>query len=85
LPDGDVQVVVQDTGLGMSRDEVEVALTAFAQVDSGLTRCCEGMGLGLPLAKALVALHGGCLQVRSARALGTQVIVRLPRAGVSAG
>jgi two-component system cell cycle sensor histidine kinase PleC len=84
-PDGGVRVVVRDTGLGMSKDEIEVALTPFAQVESGPARRWEGAGLGLPLAKALVELHGGRLEVLSARRRGTRVIVRLPRACGSAG
>jgi two-component system cell cycle sensor histidine kinase PleC len=78
LPDDAVCVRVCDTGRGMTKDEVVLALTPFAQVDAGLSRWQEGTGLGLPIAKALVQLHGGTLEINSARSMGTEVIVTLP-------
>jgi two-component system cell cycle sensor histidine kinase PleC len=84
LDDGGAMVAVRDTGLGMSADEIEVALTPFAQVDASRSRWREGTGLGLPIAKALVQLHGGRLEIRSAKSRGTEVAVFLPpRAKVS--
>ena len=62
----------------MTKQEVALALTPFAQVDAGLSRWQEGAGLGLPIAKALVQLHGGTLEINSAKSLGTEVLVRLP-------
>jgi two-component system cell cycle sensor histidine kinase PleC len=78
--DGGVSVRVRDTGLGMTKDEIAVALTPFAQVDASHSRWREGTGLGLPIAKALVQLHGGHLAIRSAKSLGTEVAVTLPPA-----
>ena len=78
--DNTVLVRVRDTGLGMSKEEIAVALTPFAQVDASRSRWREGTGLGLPIAKALVQLHGGRLEIRSAKSLGTEVLVRLPAA-----
>jgi two-component system cell cycle sensor histidine kinase PleC len=71
-------VCVRDTGLGMGKEEIAVALTPFAQVDASRSRWREGAGLGLPIAKALVQLHGGRLEIRSAKSLGTEVMVKLP-------
>jgi two-component system cell cycle sensor histidine kinase PleC len=76
--DGGVTVSVRDTGVGMTKGEIKVALTPFAQVDAGHSRWREGAGLGLPIAKALVQLHGGTLDIRSAKSLGTEVAVTLP-------
>ena len=76
--DGGAAVSVRDTGLGMSGEEISVALTPFAQVDSSRARWREGTGLGLPIAKALVQLHGGQLEIRSEQSRGTEVTVRLP-------
>ncbi len=73
-------VRVRDTGLGMGKDEIAVALTPFAQVDASRSRWREGAGLGLPIAKALVQLHGGRLEIHSAKSLGTEVVVKLPAA-----
>jgi two-component system, cell cycle sensor histidine kinase PleC len=76
--DGGVIVHIRDTGLGMSKDEIAVALTPFAQVDASHSRWREGTGLGLPIASALVQLHGGKLEIRSSKTLGTEVVVTLP-------
>ncbi len=78
LDDGGAAVSVVDTGVGMTEDEVKLSLTPFAQVDASHSRWREGAGLGLPIAKALVQLHGGRLEVRSAKTLGTEVTVLLP-------
>jgi two-component system cell cycle sensor histidine kinase PleC len=78
MEQGGAAVCVRDTGLGMSSEEIAVALSPFAQVDASRSRWREGAGLGLPIAKALVQLHGGRLDIRSARSLGTEVTVTLP-------
>jgi signal transduction histidine kinase len=75
-----VTVEVADTGIGMSAEDIAVALTPFGQVDSRLARRYEGTGLGLPLTKSLVDLHHGMLEIESAPQVGTKVRVRLPRA-----
>jgi len=71
-------LTVSDTGIGMTEEEVQVALTPFQQVENPFTREHEGTGLGLPIVKALVELHGGYLQVESERGVGTRVTVSLP-------
>ena len=76
--DGGTIVVVRDSGVGMSNDEIEVSLTPFGQVDGTRTRWREGTGLGLPIAKALVELHGGKLEIQSTKDVGTAVAVFLP-------
>ncbi len=78
--DGGLVVRVRDTGLGMTKEEIVVALTPFAQVDASRSRWREGTGLGLPIAKALVQLHGGHLEINSEKSLGTEVVVVLPPA-----
>jgi two-component system, cell cycle sensor histidine kinase PleC len=78
LPDGGARISIRDTGVGMTKDEITVALTPFSQVDASHSRWREGAGLGLPIAKALVQLHGGRLEIRSAKSLGTEVAVILP-------
>jgi two-component system, cell cycle sensor histidine kinase PleC len=79
-PSGGAAVYVRDTGLGMSEAEVAVALTPFGQVDAGHSRWRDGAGLGLPIAKALVQLHGGSIEISSAKSSGTEVTVMLPSA-----
>jgi len=79
LDGGDAQVfTVSDTGVGMDKKELAMAMTDFGQVDSGLARKHEGTGLGLPLTKGLVELHGGTLEIESKKGRGTTVTVRFP-------
>jgi signal transduction histidine kinase len=78
LPDDAVAVFIRDTGGGMSADELEIALQPFGQVDGSRTRWREGTGLGLPIAKSLTELHGGELKIRSAKNVGTEVVILLP-------
>ncbi|KIL98985.1 Signal transduction histidine kinase [Paramagnetospirillum magnetotacticum MS-1] len=74
----DVGFTVADTGIGMSEDEVVVAMQPFRQVDGSLSRRYDGTGLGLPLVRAFVELHGGSLVMDSRKGEGTRVTVRLP-------
>lgn len=85
LPNGNYRFTVSDSGIGMDSDGIATALTPFGQVDTGLSRRYEGSGLGLPLAKALVELHGGNLEIASALGKGTTVAVTLPSQRVLKG
>ena len=69
---------VIDTGIGIALEDIHNALTPFKQIDSDLARKYEGTGLGLPLTKSLVELHGGSLDLQSQIGVGTTVTVRLP-------
>jgi signal transduction histidine kinase len=73
------EFVVADTGIGMRREDIPVALEPFRQVDSSLSRKYEGTGLGLPLSRALAELHGGSLTIDSEPKRGTKVLVTIPR------
>jgi two-component system cell cycle sensor histidine kinase PleC len=75
-----VTVTVGDNGIGMSSQDLDVALQPFGQVDNRLERKYEGTGLGLPLTRAFVELHGGMMRFESARDQGTRVYVTFPRA-----
>ena len=78
--DGAVALRVTDNGIGMAPSDISDALTPFKQVDNSLSRKYEGTGLGLPLAKSLVELHGGALTLTSELGCGTTVVCRLPPA-----
>ena len=73
-----VAVTVGDNGIGMSAEDVEVAMQPFGQVDNRLERRYEGTGLGLPLTRAFVELHGGSMRFDSARDQGTRITVLFP-------
>jgi two-component system cell cycle sensor histidine kinase PleC len=81
---GKVMVCVSDSGIGMTREEVTVALTEFGQVDNRLDREHEGTGLGLPIAKALTELQRGEFIVRSEKGRGTDVLMLFRAAEQSA-
>ena len=74
---------VEDTGIGMSAEQIPIALEPFGQIDSSLTRKHDGVGLGLPLTKRLVELHDGQLELKSELATGTTVRVVFPAERVS--
>ncbi|MCH8197089.1 MAG: hypothetical protein IH904_03305 [Proteobacteria bacterium] len=69
---------IADTGIGIAPEDIPKALSRFGQVDGDLDRKFEGTGLGLPLTKALVELHGGYLDLQSEVSVGTTVTVRFP-------
>jgi PAS domain S-box-containing protein len=69
---------VIDTGIGMDHSEIAKALTQFGQVDSKLARKYAGTGLGLPLTRGLIELHGGVLGLKSEKGVGTTATVRFP-------
>lgn len=75
---GGVVLTVRDTGIGMAADDISKALSAFGQLDGSLNRTRDGAGLGLPLSKRLVEMHGGTLEIESAPGKGTCVSVRIP-------
>jgi signal transduction histidine kinase len=78
VADGGYSLSVRDTGVGMTESEIAVALTPFGQNHSKMASRSEGTGLGLPLAKAMIELHGGSLIVESQPTLGTAVTLIFP-------
>jgi signal transduction histidine kinase len=73
-----MQVSVSDQGSGMSEEEIIIALQPLRQIDVGLARKAEGLGLGLSLARLYVELHGGNLDIESTPGEGTTVTMTLP-------
>jgi two-component system cell cycle sensor histidine kinase PleC len=76
--DGALRVVVYDTGIGIDPQDIPRAMSAFGQVDASWSRRYEGAGLGLPISRALIRLHGGTLELESQPGAGTTATVRLP-------
>jgi signal transduction histidine kinase len=76
-----VALTVADNGIGIAPQQIETALSPYGRVGSAYTRTqASGIGLGLPLAKALAELHGGTLALQSRQGAGTSVTVRFPAA-----
>ena len=73
-----LSVTVADTGIGISEDDLERVLKPFEQVDSSLSLLHPGTGLGLPLVKAIMEMHGGALRLESKLGEGTAVTVVFP-------
>ncbi len=80
FPSGSVALVVQDTGLGIRRDQLEHIFDRFYQADSTYEHHRKGSGIGLTIARELVELHNGRIDVHSIEGKGTEFIVRLPLA-----
>ena len=77
-PDGDFAITVIDTGIGIDPEDIAHVLTPFGQAENVLNRTHDGTGLGLPLVKSFVELHGGVLELQSVIGFGTEVSMRLP-------
>jgi signal transduction histidine kinase len=75
---GGLAVHIEDTGIGIAAEQMQIVFTPFGQVDSRLARKYGGIGLGLPLTKRLVELHGGTLEIASKPGEGTVVTARFP-------
>jgi signal transduction histidine kinase len=76
--DGYLVLSIKDTGIGIAAEQIEKVFQPFEQVADHLTRGHEGTGLGLPIAKALIELHGGELVLSSQLGVGTTARIRLP-------
>jgi two-component system cell cycle sensor histidine kinase PleC len=74
---------VRDTGNGIPPDHLGRVFEPFSQVEDHLTRENEGIGLGLPLARAMVRLHGGDLTLTSQVGIGTLAEITLPASRLS--
>ncbi len=75
---GALKVVVTDTGIGIAKKDIPKALAPFGQIESALARKYQGTGLGLPITKQLVELHGGTFAIDSELGQGTAVSFTLP-------
>ncbi len=76
--DGMIAIEVQDTGIGISDEDLGTIFEKFRQADGSFTRRARGTGLGLAITHHLVKLHQGRIDVRSQPGAGTTFTVRLP-------
>ena len=82
-PEG-ICICVDDTGIGIAPDDLSTVFENFSQVDSTIARKHEGAGLGLPLARQLMELHGGRLTLESVVSIGTAATMILPASRILA-
>lgn len=78
IKDGQAQIHVSDTGVGMDEETQKLIFLPYKQGDSGLTSRGEGLGLGLRICARLVQLHGGTLTVDSSPGQGSTFSFTLP-------
>ena len=76
--DGAIALTVIDNGIGIASQQIEQCLTPFGQAENVLRRTHDGTGLGLPMVKSLIELHGGTLDLQSALGEGTKVTLQFP-------
>ena len=69
---------VKDSGTGIAEEEIPIVLASFGQGSNSIKSAEQGAGLGLPIAKSLVDLHGGTFTLKSKLRIGTEVIVTFP-------
>ncbi|MBT4019925.1 MAG: PAS domain S-box protein [Alphaproteobacteria bacterium] len=77
--DGEMEIQVKDTGIGIAAEDMDAVFRVFGQAESAQDRRFEGAGLGLPLTKALVELHGGDFRLESELGVGTTVFITFPK------
>jgi len=75
---GGQYVSVKDNGPGIPEDEIPIVLDSFGQGTNAIKSAEQGAGLGLPIAKSLIDLHGGTFSLKSKLREGTEVIVTFP-------
>ena len=73
-----VTLTIEDTGIGIPRKYMKRIGQPFEQVQNQFSKSCGGSGLGLAISRALIALHGGAMKIRSTPDVGTIVSLRLP-------
>src|SRR5579872_2725778 len=69
---------VKDTGSGIAEEEIPIVLASFGQGSNSIKSAEQGAGLGLPIAKNLIDLHGGTFSLKSKLRIGTEVVVTFP-------
>jgi two-component system, cell cycle sensor histidine kinase PleC len=69
---------VKDTGPGIPENEIPIVLASFGQGSNSIKSAEQGAGLGLPIAKSLIDLHGGTFTLKSKLRIGTEVIITFP-------
>ncbi len=75
---GGQYISVKDTGAGIPEEEIPIVLASFGQGSNSIRSAEQGAGLGLPIAKSLIDLHGGTFSLKSKLRIGTEVVITFP-------
>jgi two-component system cell cycle sensor histidine kinase PleC len=75
---GGQYISVKDSGPGIPEEEIPIVLASFGQGSNSIKSAEQGAGLGLPIAKSLVDLHGGTFTLKSKLRIGTEVVITFP-------
>jgi len=80
ISDGEefITISIEDTGIGIQKDKLNIIFDRFRQVDKSFTRNHEGSGIGLSLVKSLVEMQGGTISVESKCGHGTKFFIKFP-------
>lgn len=73
-----ITISIEDTGIGIPEEKLDIIFDRFRQVDRSFTRNQEGSGIGLSLVKSLVEIQGGTISVESKCGVGTIFIIKFP-------
>lgn len=73
-----ITISIEDTGIGIPEEKLNIIFDRFRQVDKSFTRDCEGSGIGLSLVKSLVEMQGGTISVESKYGVGTKFFIKFP-------
>jgi signal transduction histidine kinase len=76
---GDLSLTVQDTGIGIRQEDITRVFEPFVQVEGAMSRSHQGTGLGLPLVRKIMDLHGGSVWLESELGKGTLASVTFPQ------
>jgi Amt family ammonium transporter len=76
--DGRMAIAVRDSGIGLSREQIDRALEPFVQVHDAIDKPVPGTGLGLPLARTMAHLHDATFTISSRPGQGTAITIRFP-------
>lgn len=76
--DDHLLVAISDTGIGIKQENIPIVFEQFRQVEGGLSRPSGGTGLGMPITKKLIELHGGTIWVESKIGVGSTFYFTLP-------
>ncbi|PZU92873.1 MAG: diguanylate cyclase [Pseudanabaena sp.] len=79
---GYLRIAIRDTGIGIAEENISKLFEPFFQIDSALNRQYQGTGLGLPLVKRIIEMHGGSVTLTSEIGVGSCFMIDIPYANV---